>query len=75
MSRDLVSAEPATRQYLQIHSIFSMLQINRAYVVDCGRLVGVVALADVSERLTSFPQENIVDFTLDTLRRIKAVAN
>ncbi|GMR31161.1 hypothetical protein PMAYCL1PPCAC_01356, partial [Pristionchus mayeri] len=35
----------------KIHSIFSMLQINRAYVVDCGRLVGVVALADVRDAL------------------------
>ncbi|CAD6187539.1 unnamed protein product [Caenorhabditis auriculariae] len=32
----------------KIHSIFSMLQLNKAYVTDCGRLIGVVSLSDVS---------------------------
>ena len=32
----------------RVHSIFSMLQLVKAYVTDCGRLVGVVSLTDVS---------------------------
>ncbi len=32
---------------LKVHSIFSMLGLNHAYVTSIGRLVGVVALKDV----------------------------
>lgn len=32
----------------KVHSLFSLLDLNRAYVTDRGRLVGVVALRDVS---------------------------
>ncbi|GMT31686.1 hypothetical protein PFISCL1PPCAC_22983, partial [Pristionchus fissidentatus] len=46
----------------KIHSIFSMLQINRAYVVDCGRLVGVVALADVRDALEHSLSDNPEQF-------------
>ncbi|KAF1747724.1 hypothetical protein GCK72_024190 [Caenorhabditis remanei] len=35
----------------KIHSIFSMLQLSKAYVTDCGRLIGVVALADLRKAL------------------------
>jgi chloride channel 2 len=31
----------------KVHSVFSLLGLNRAYVTDRGRLVGVVALRDV----------------------------
>lgn len=31
----------------KVHSLFSLLGLNRAYVTKCGRLVGVVALKDV----------------------------
>lgn len=31
----------------KVHSLFSLLDLNRAYVTDRGRLVGVVALRDV----------------------------
>ncbi|KAI6205882.1 Chloride channel protein 2 [Aphelenchoides besseyi] len=31
----------------KVHSVFSLLALNRAYVTDRGRLVGVVALRDV----------------------------
>ncbi|TKR87523.1 hypothetical protein L596_011909 [Steinernema carpocapsae] len=31
----------------KIHSLFSLLGLNRAYVTQCGRLVGVVALRDL----------------------------
>ena len=31
-----------------MHTLFSLLDLNRAYVTDRGRLVGVVALRDVS---------------------------
>uniref|UniRef100_A0A1I7S0E5 Chloride channel protein n=1 Tax=Bursaphelenchus xylophilus TaxID=6326 RepID=A0A1I7S0E5_BURXY len=31
----------------KVHSVFSLLSLNRAYVTDRGRLVGVVALKDV----------------------------
>lgn len=33
---------------IKVHSLFSMLQLNHAYVTSIGRLVGVVALKDVS---------------------------
>lgn len=32
----------------KVHSLFSLLGLSRAYVTRCGRLVGVVALKDVS---------------------------
>lgn len=32
----------------KVHSLFSLLDLNRAYVTERGRLVGVVALRDVS---------------------------
>ncbi|CAI5455092.1 unnamed protein product [Caenorhabditis angaria] len=35
----------------KIHSIFSMLQLSKAYVTDCGKLVGVVALSDLRKAL------------------------
>ncbi|UMM41274.1 hypothetical protein L5515_017608 [Caenorhabditis briggsae] len=35
----------------KIHSIFSMLQLSKAYVTDCGRLIGVVALSDLRKAL------------------------
>ncbi|CAJ0955219.1 unnamed protein product, partial [Mesorhabditis belari] len=35
----------------KIHSIFSMLQLTKAYVTECGRLIGVVALCDVRRAL------------------------
>lgn len=32
----------------KVHSLFSLLGLNRAYVTKCGKLVGVVALREVS---------------------------
>ena len=32
---------------IKVHSLFSLLGLNRAYVTDCGKLVGVVSLRDV----------------------------
>ena len=32
---------------LKVHSLFSLLGINRAYVTDVGRLIGVVAMREV----------------------------
>jgi chloride channel 2 len=32
------------------HNLFSLLGLNRAYVTNCGRLVGVVALREVCPR-------------------------
>jgi chloride channel protein 2 len=33
---------------IKVHSLFSMLQLNMAYVTSVGRLAGVVTLKDVS---------------------------
>lgn len=33
---------------LKVHTLFTMLQLNHTYVTSIGRLVGVVALKDVS---------------------------
>lgn len=34
---------------LKVHSLFSMIGINHAYVTNVGRLVGVVALKEVKK--------------------------
>jgi chloride channel 2 len=34
---------------VKVHSLFSLLGLNRAYVTKCGRLVGVVALRDLRQ--------------------------
>ncbi|CAD5228660.1 unnamed protein product [Bursaphelenchus okinawaensis] len=50
---DEVLIDPAPFQLVRrtslykVHSVFSLLSLNRAYVTDRGRLVGVVALKDV----------------------------
>ena len=49
---------PNIKRFLQIHTIFSMLQLSKAYVTDCGRLVGVVALTDVDTLLDHFKRDN-----------------
>ena len=33
--------------FFQVHSLFSLLGLNHAYVTNTGRLVGVVALKEV----------------------------
>lgn len=33
---------------IKVHSLFSMLQLNHTYVTSIGKLIGVVALKDVS---------------------------
>uniref|UniRef100_A0A7E4VJ60 Chloride channel protein n=1 Tax=Panagrellus redivivus TaxID=6233 RepID=A0A7E4VJ60_PANRE len=35
----------------KVHSLFSLLGLNRAYVTNCGRLVGVVALSDLRKAI------------------------
>uniref|UniRef100_A0A914C2F8 Chloride channel protein n=1 Tax=Acrobeloides nanus TaxID=290746 RepID=A0A914C2F8_9BILA len=50
---DEVGVDPAPFQLVEhsslfkVHSLFSLLGLNRAYVTDCGKLVGVVALRDL----------------------------
>ncbi|KAH7724780.1 Protein CLH-4 a [Aphelenchoides avenae] len=50
---DAIGVDPAPFQLVEhsslfkIHSLFSLLGLNRAYVTKCGRLVGVVALRDL----------------------------
>lgn len=50
-----ISIDPAPFQLvektsiLKVHSLFSMVGINHAYVTKIGRLVGVVALKEVSD--------------------------
>jgi chloride channel 2 len=34
---------------LKVHSMFSLLGVNRAYVTTIGRLIGIVSLSEVSE--------------------------
>lgn len=33
---------------LKVHSMFSLLGVNRAYVTTIGRLIGIVSLTEVS---------------------------
>lgn len=49
---------------LKVHSLFSMVGINHAYVTKIGRLVGVVALKEVSSRSLNY---FIIFFTLNFL--------
>ena len=50
---DEIGVDPAPFQLVEhsslfkVHSLFSLLGLNRAYVTKCGKLVGVVALKDV----------------------------
>uniref|UniRef100_A0A914HYG0 CBS domain-containing protein n=1 Tax=Globodera rostochiensis TaxID=31243 RepID=A0A914HYG0_GLORO len=50
---DLIGIDPAPFQLVEntslikVHSLFSLLSLNRAYVTRCGRLIGVVALRDL----------------------------
>lgn len=37
---------------LKVHSMFSLLGVNRAYVTTIGRLIGIVSLSEVSQRPT-----------------------
>ena len=36
---------------LKVHSIFSLLGVNHAYVTTIGQLIGIVSLKEVSPRL------------------------
>ena len=53
-ARPPLPADPAPFQLvertslLKVHSLFSMLGLNHAYVTAIGRLIGVVALKEVS---------------------------
>lgn len=50
---------------LKVHSLFSMVGINHAYVTKIGRLVGVVALKEVTRRsLKHFMQFNLISLQL-----------
>lgn len=40
---------------LKVHSLFSMIGINHAYVTKIGRLVGVVALKEVQKSVQFLP--------------------
>ncbi len=37
---------------LKVHSMFSLLGVNRAYVTTIGRLIGIVSLSEVSQSPT-----------------------
>lgn len=44
--------------FLQVHSLFSMLGLNHAYVTAIGRIIGVVALKEVrTSHSCQFPQQ------------------
>jgi hypothetical protein len=40
---------------LKVHSLFSMLGVNHAYVTTIGRLIGVVALKEVRPHFVGLP--------------------
>lgn len=40
---------------LRVHSLFSMMGVNHAYVTNIGRLVGVVSLKEVSQPWHNYP--------------------
>jgi chloride channel 2 len=41
---------------LKVHSVFSLVGVNHAYVTAIGRLVGVVGLKEVSSKCSEFRQ-------------------
>lgn len=50
---------------LKVHSLFSMVGVNHAYVTAIGRLVGVVALKEVSAPNSEW---NVSIFSLNVLK-------
>jgi hypothetical protein len=38
----------ALMNYMQVHSLFTLLSLHHAFVTDYGRLAGIVSLAEVS---------------------------
>ena len=49
---------------LKVHSLFSLLGINRAYVTEVGRLVGVVAMREVrTQKSKKFQPQKISAFS------------
>lgn len=42
-----VKIDPSKTSILKVHSLFSMIGINHAYVTKIGKLVGIVALKEV----------------------------
>lgn len=47
---------------LKVHSLFSMVGINHAYVTKIGRLVGVVALKEVRLQFFKLFSRKLIDF-------------
>lgn len=43
----------------RVHTLFSMLGLNHAYVTSFGRLVGIVALKDIRYAIEKMLQENV----------------
>jgi chloride channel 2 len=48
----------------KVHSLFSLLELNRAYVTDRGRLVGVVSLRDVRLELYFLENSKFIFFCI-----------
>ncbi|XP_037025678.1 chloride channel protein 2 isoform X3 [Bradysia coprophila] len=51
---------------LKVHSLFSMIGINHAYVTKIGRLVGVVGLKELRKAIEDVNSGNIIGEQLDT---------
>lgn len=55
---------------LKVHSLFSMIGINHAYVTNVGKLVGVVALKEVKrKKLTKNLESKILFFAASQSHR------
>lgn len=54
---------------LKVHSLFSMIGINHAYVTKIGRLVGVVALKEVKSFQLQIDFRNVIFVLIKKNRR------
>lgn len=56
---------------LKVHSLFSLIGLNRAYVTKHGRLVGVVALRDIRTAIEMVHQNKIPDLNKEDEQEMK----
>uniref|UniRef100_A0AC35TN88 Chloride channel protein n=1 Tax=Rhabditophanes sp. KR3021 TaxID=114890 RepID=A0AC35TN88_9BILA len=54
----------------KVHSLFSLLELSRAYVTDCGRLIGVVALKDLRIAIQNAQNSSSTKHIRDLHRRM-----
>lgn len=60
---------------LKVHSLFSMVGVNHAYVTAIGKLVGVVGLTDLRKAIEDANSGNLPPSTIDVNKNIASSNN